>query len=602
MSTSRLRAIGAAGAAVCLLTSLIWTPAPLHAQGQTVDKLDSVLQEHSAQAGRSRVIVEFVEGVDTTVITARGGHLGRRLPAHRSQVAEVDNGALKRLASDPKVARVTIDRPVYPTLFRTGAATGATIARQQYGVTGLRVGIAVIDSGIGYHHDLHLIDGVARTTDLIAHFKDFTADAASGAGAPWDPYGHGTHIAGILAGSGYDSDGARRGIAPGAHLVGLKVLDAEGRGYISDVIAALDYAVAVKDLYNIRVVNVSVASGVFESYRRDPLTRAARRAVEAGLVVVAAAGNLGLNEQGDVQYGGITAPGNSPWVITVGAASHQGTAPRSDDLVASFSSRGPTWRDFVAKPDLVAPGVGIESTVDPNSTLARTHADYLLNGTQNDYDRPYLSLSGTSMATPVVAGTVALMLEANPSLTPNAVKAILQYTAQAQAQESPLAQGAGHLNVAGAVRMARFFGLPDTELGATADVIEGESVSWSREMIWGNSRVTGGVPLPGANAWLTGGAWGAMNVGRNDPVVWGMRLADDTASPTAGGRNIVWATGSRGNIVWATGGRSNIVWATGGRINVWATGSRTNIVWATGGRSNIVWATALCAACAFSRR
>src|SRR5262249_6251980 len=154
---------------------------------------------------------------------------------------------------------------------------------------------------------------------------------------------------------------------------------------------------------------------------------AAERAVRVGIVVVAAAGNLGRSPKGHTMYGSITSPGNSPWVVTVGASSHQGTADRADDTLASFSSHGPTAEDLLAKPDLVAPGVGIESLSDAASTFYTTQARYLLPGTVPTAYLPYLSQSGTSMAAPVVAGTVALMLQANPSLTPNAVKAILQY-------------------------------------------------------------------------------------------------------------------------------------------------------------------------------
>ena len=349
---------------------------------------------------------------------------------------------------------------------------------------------------------------------------------------------------------------------------------------------------ANKDAFNIRVINLSVASGVFESYKNDPLTLAARRAVDAGIVVIASAGNLGVNESGDVQYGGVTSPGNAPWVLTVGAASHQGTARRSDDTVGDFSSRGPTWIDFAAKPDLVAPGVGIESTADPYSTLYASHSAYLLDGTHDVRYKPYLSLSGTSMAAPVVAGIVTLMLEANPELTPNAVKAILQYTAQALAGESPLAQGAGIVNAPGAIRMARFFAAPRAGLGATSDSIEGESVPWSRQMIWGNFRVTGGVPLPGANAWATGLTWGAMKARKGAPVVWGARIVDKAVAAAGGADNIVWATRGRKNIVWATIDQDNIVWATSDQDNiVWATRGRTSLVWSTGDHDNIVWAT-----------
>ena len=204
------------------------------------------------------------------------------------------------------------------------------------------------------------------------------------------------------------------------------MLDGNGRGVISNVIAALDWAVANRAAYNIRVINLSVGAAITESYNTDPLALAAKRAVDAGIVVVAAAGNLGKNAQGKTQYGGITAPGNAPWVLTVGASStrRHGDAARTT-CMRRYSSRGPSAIDYQAKPDLVAPGAGIVSLSDPTSLLYLTKpgaaaARALLGG-----NKPYLSLSGTSMAAPVVAGTVALMLQANPTLTPNLVKAML---------------------------------------------------------------------------------------------------------------------------------------------------------------------------------
>src|SRR5262249_54237662 len=235
----------------------------------------------------------------------------------------------------------------------------------------------------------------------VVHFVD---SSAGGFRVGWstyatDPYGLGTHVAGVIGGNGYDSGGARKGIAPGAKLVALKVLDANGYGYTSAAIAAIDYAIAVKDVYNIRIINLSVASGVYESFETDPFAQAAKRAVDAGIVVVAAAGNLGRHTSGAAQYGGITSPGNPPWVLTVGAASHAGTAARSDDTIGIFSSRGPSWIDFAAKPDLIAPGVGIESTTDPFSTLAQTNPASLIAGNNPSlWYKPYMSLSGTSVA------------------------------------------------------------------------------------------------------------------------------------------------------------------------------------------------------------
>ena len=209
--------------------------------------------------------------------------------------------------------------------------------------------------------------------------------------------------------------------------------------------------------YNIRVINLSVGARITESYKTDPLALAAKRAVDAGIVVVAAAGNKGKNANGEPVYGGISAPGNAPWVLTVGASSSQGTPVRYDDIIAPYSSRGPTRIDYAAKPDLVAPGTGIVSLSNPNSLFYTTQAAYLLKGSGNVAGTPYLSLTGTSMAAPVVSGTVALMLQANPNLTPNLVKAILQYTAQVYPSYSALTEGAGFLNTKGAVELSRFF-------------------------------------------------------------------------------------------------------------------------------------------------
>ena len=214
---------------------------------------------------------------------------------------------------------------------RTAATIGAVAVRQQHGYDGAGIGVAVIDSGMAsWHEDLGGANG-----QRVSEFVDFV----NGMETTYDDYGHGTHVAGIVAGNGYDSDGARAGIAPAAQLMVLKVLDAAGNGRISDVIAALDRVIERKDALNIRVVNLSVAAGVYESYDTDPLTLAAKRAVEAGLVVVAAAGNGGRNSDGLSLYGGVTAPGNAPWVLTVGAANHQGTSDCRGRLPSRSSAR-----------------------------------------------------------------------------------------------------------------------------------------------------------------------------------------------------------------------------------------------------------------------
>ena len=212
------------------------------------------------------------------------------------------------------------------------------------------------------------------------------------------------------------------------NLVDLHVLDANGAGSDSEVIAAIQQAIALKNTYNIRVINLSLGRGIFSSYTQDPLCQAVESAWNAGIVVVAAAGNYGrLSMNGSNGYGTLAAPGNDPLVLTVGAMKTMGSYSRSDDQIASYSSKGPTTYDHVVKPDIVAPGNLVVSTNSPGSTL---EAEYPANDVAGNYSgRDYFTLSGTSMAAPAVAGGVALMLQQNPNLTPDQVKARLMKTA-----------------------------------------------------------------------------------------------------------------------------------------------------------------------------
>ncbi|HEV8397034.1 MAG TPA: S8 family peptidase [Vicinamibacterales bacterium] len=565
-------------------------PALSAAQAGAVDraasKLDRLLSVRARQlTGRSRVIVEFFGSPDVRAITAAHGVATRTMRGRPAHVADISNLDLSTLAKDPRVARVMADRPAFAMLERTGTAIGLRATNPgepEPPETGYGIGIAVIDSGVNTSHDdlWHSSAG-----QRVVAFMDFTVAQSSNWSnvPPRDGFGHGTHVAGILAGNGYDSSGRRKGIARRADLIALKALDDDGLGFISSVIEAIDYAIANRTALGIRVINLSVGAGVYESYHTDPLAQATKRAVDAGIVVVASAGNLGQNAAHESQLGGITSPGNAPWVLTVGASSHQGTVARGDDTVAAFSSRGPTWLDFSAKPDLVAPGVGIESLADPHSVLYSELQNYLLDGTRALPYKPYLSLTGTSMAAPVVAGTVALMLEANPSLTPNAVKAILQYTAEARPGDSPLVSGAGFVNARGALRLARFFASPQNGLGAPVDTIASQSITWARHLIWGNYRVTGGVPLPGSNAWATSVAWGDMRTPGGSLVVWGAATPD----------NVVWGESANGNVVWGELTGDNVVWGESGSDNVvWGEADGDNVVWGEADADNVVWGEA----------
>ena len=582
---------------VCLALLTPLDPTHLAASPDAFGKLDPVLQARTRQLNAySRVIVRTgpgatVKGIGPlgslgSLIRGAGGMPGRQLSTISSLVAVVPNAALRVLAASPFVERVSLDRSVVGAMERTGATVGAAAVRQDLGVEGTGVGVAVIDSGITTWHD-DLSDGGAG--QRVVEFVDFV----DGVATPHDDYGHGTHVSGIIAGNGLDSNGARTGIAPGANLLVLKVLDHTGRGYISDVIAAIDYAVARRAALNIRVINLSVATGVYESYETDPLTLAAERAVRAGITVVAAAGNHGRSPAGNTQYGGITSPANAPWVLTVGASSHTGTPERADDTIAAFTSRGPTALDYRAKPDLVAPGMGIESLSDPDSSLYSTAAAYLLPGTTTTPALPYLSLSGTSMSAPVVSGTVALMLQVNPALTPNAVKAILQYTAEVYTAYDPLTEGAGFLNAKGAIELARH--LANASAGEYPDTSR-----WGAALIWGNQLVKGGRLTADANAWPTSVTWGAARFADGEAISWGTRCSSDSCSHTQGkwrvdnsdSRNIVWGAICNGVDCEAPWSVELVATTDGGETVVWGTDGGETVVWGTDDGETVVWGTA----------
>jgi serine protease AprX len=516
---------------------------------------------------------------------------------------ELPNGLIRQIANRPDVFRIVEDRPIKTHNYRTSVTVGAKTVQDFMGYTGSGIGIAVIDSGISTWHDDLTRGGVTKIfpygNQRVAKFVDFV----NGHTLPYDDNGHGTHVAGIIGGNGYDSLSEKSGIAPRASLVSLKVLDASGQGTISGIIAALGWVANNANTYNIRVVNLSVGAPIRESYWTDPLTLATKRVTDMGITVVTAAGNMGKNAAGQLQKGGITAPANAPWVLTVGASSTMGTLTRSDDTMAGFSSSGPTFKDYLAKPDVTAPGTGTISLAVPGSTFYLTKTAYLVGGKLGLGYKPYLSLSGTSMAAPVVSGTVALMLQANPNLTPNLIKAIIQYTAQQYPGYSPLRQGAGFLNTLGAVRLAKFYA--SDQAGNRMPV----QAAWSRHILWGNHMLTGGYINPKGNAWATSVVWGAVRTADDsENIVWGTGCSDDACGDIVwgtaddNGENIVWGTADDENIVWGTAcgddACENIVWGTdqGDENIVWGTdcggADCENIVWGTADDENIVWGTA----------
>ena len=250
-------------------------------------------------------------------------------------------------------------------------------------LTGKGVGVAVLDTGIFPHVDFD---------SRIWAFQDFVNKRT----VPYDDCGHGTHVMGILGGSGKASGGKCRGIAPGCGLIALKVLDDKGNGSQDTVIRALDWIQENRETYKIRIVNISV--GTTERFGHERLIQAVEDAWDSGLVVVAAAGNQGPGQ------GSITAPGSSKKIITVGS---------SDMLFQNqgISGRGPT-KECVSKPDIVAPGNEILSCSNKISGF------------------PYTRKSGTSMSTPRVSGGIALLLEKDPAYTNLEIKKRLKRTAK----------------------------------------------------------------------------------------------------------------------------------------------------------------------------
>src|SRR2546421_841536 len=392
----------------------------------------------------------------------KGGALKTKLDVIKGAHYSVPTGSLEDLEKDPDVAYISPNRSLRgtatSTLDYTPEAVNAQVAWQQWCLDGTGVGVAVIDSGVTSVGDLYWwIPSNQTYGSRVVYSQNFVPGTTDTS----DQYGHGTHVAGIIAGAGWFSTGSNfthtfKGIAPNANIINLRVLDQNGAGTDSSVIAAIQTAISLKSTYNIRVINLSLGRQVYESYTVDPLCQAVEAAWSAGIVVVAAAGNQGRNDSAGTEgYGTIAAPGNDPYAITVGAMKTANTPTRVDDTIASYSSKGPTAYDFVVKPDIVAPGNQVISTLAPNAPLLSTPTDVYLSEyssstttstgsdgntknnkknstsslTTNTISPSYMRLSGTSMATPVVSGAAVLLLQQNPNLTPDQIKARLMKTA-----------------------------------------------------------------------------------------------------------------------------------------------------------------------------
>ncbi|MCM3727360.1 S8 family peptidase [Neobacillus cucumis] len=376
-----------------------WTPCFLH------DFFEGTIKKRK----KLSVIIEFEEGCFEEGCQVVGEIVGRhrknrlRHQFHRISCSSADltpNGLEELLTNCNHIKKVYLNSEVKAFLnVAVPSANAKGIIRNGKELTGSGVKIAIVDTGIYPHPDLS-----GRITDFVDFINNRTA--------PYDDNGHGTHCAGDAASASLKYTGP----APKAHLVGVKVLDRSGSGSLETIMLGVEWCI----LYNkqnpankIDIISMSLGSTArnYRSENHDPMVKIVESAWESGIVVCVAAGNEGPDRST------IASPGISDRVITVGAFDDKDTLQRTDDDVASFSSRGPTIYN-VKKPDILAPGVDIVSLRSPNSYLDRAQKSSRVGSN-------YFTLSGTSMATPICAGIVALIKESNPQLSPDEIKNLL---------------------------------------------------------------------------------------------------------------------------------------------------------------------------------
>src|SRR3981189_2351690 len=539
------RAVGLALLVLSAVPSYAGARQVLDGDSATAGKFSTDLQQRAGANSMVTVIVQYRQMPGNSSLRTMqlgGGAIKSKLHTIRAVTMRVPISMLAKLAKDPNVAYITPDRPERMTWGNEDYSTevGADVAAAQFALDGTGVGVAIIDSGVADHGDLHDASGASR----VVYSQSFVAGNTNAS----DQFGHGTHVAGLIGGTGGNSgvgngyQAKYAGVASNANIINLRVLDQNGFGTDSQVIAAIQQAITLKDAYNIRVSNMSLGRPVFESYTLDPVCQAVESAWQAGIVVVVAAGNRGRDtSMGTHGFATIGAPGNDPAVITVGATRTMGTATRVDDAIASYSSKGPTLVDHLVKPDLVAPGNRLVSLRDAGSTLDRNYSQFVvapLVGTSK-----YFRLSGTSMATPLVSGAVALMLQQNPSLTPDQVKARLMKTAwkgfnqYSQSYDSwgntfsnqydIFTYGAGYLDIDAALNntdLAAGVALSPT---AVYDPTTGTVSMVNTSVVWGGTSVV----------------WGATSVVWGNSVVWGAN-AITSNSVVWGAQSVVWGATS----------------------------------------------------------
>jgi serine protease AprX len=470
-------------------------------------------------------------------IRREGGRINHRLGLIDGDGVTLSARAIARLSRNDKIKAISLDRALRvhaAPLASLGTITAkAPQVWNNHNFKGNNVTIAVLDSGLPASADLSNVlfgvDVVTNTTTLD------------------DLGGHGAHVAGIIAGNGSLSDGAYQGVAPLARLISVKVTTNDGVATYSSIIRGLQWVVANAATYNIKVINMSLGADAITSFVDDPLDAAVELAWFRGVTVVSSAGNAGPGP------GTVSVPGNDPYIITVGAYDDNGTESTADDVIPDWSSRGPTPFDNLQKPDLVASGRRIVSLRAPGSFLDLTMPDRVESVN-------YFRLSGTSMAAPQVAGTVALMLNARPNLTPNQIKYILKQTARPLPFPAT-SVGVGALDSEAAVALAiQGVGQNKANKNQTPNrktstaiwpIIKTMQPVWRNKGPWsGRVWVDGGWDQSGFRT--TDGGW---NDGGWDQLAWNNLLWEDMDWENAN-----WSDGGWDDGGWDDGGWDSSAW------------------------------------------
>jgi serine protease AprX len=488
--------------------------------------LSVIVREMVPSSGDAEHTVRSLGGTVTGDLPIVGG-FAARLPAH----------SLADLLRSPSISRVWGDAKVEVESDKTlkyDTSAPNSVWRQAIhlpGATdkynGAGVGVAMLDTGVVPVPDL---------ANRVAYRVDLTPEADG-----YDRYGHGTHLAGIIAGDGSASGGTNPGVATGANLISVKVAGWNGATDVSVVITGLQWIVSHRADFNIRVVNLSFGTDSRQPYTLDPLDYAVEQTWLSGIFVVVSAGN-----QGSVM-GTVTKPGDDPYVLTVGGADLKNTLDAKDDVVADFSSVGPT-SDGLAKPDILAPSIAIVSTRDPGSTIDQLHP-------AAQVDQSYFKGTGTSQAAAVISGVAALMFQAAPALTPDVAKATLIATTGEKTLALLPGGGAGLVNAEQAVKAAvssKFVKLPANQGLAPSTGLGSLEASRGSLHVYADINGDGAPELVTGEVDVLGHPWGANSWGSNS---WG---ANSWGSNSWGANS--WGSNSWGANAWGANSWGGVAW------------------------------------------